>query len=136
MKYFSTNLTKTLILSIGTLISILYCLRFGYIWTGYPHGGQIVGIPFTLVMIIFLIVFLLEENSLCKEKCFYGGLIYFLELGFFSITIELIRVFNKENFEFLYNGHFGWIIRILSGWILLGTASYFWINSKIIKRKN
>jgi hypothetical protein len=93
---------KGLTLSIFTIVSVLYCLHFGYIWTAYGHGGQLLGIPFALIMIGLTIRYVVSKNGRRKKKAFYGALFYFLSLAFFSITVEIIRSSNPNYFELLY----------------------------------
>jgi hypothetical protein len=117
-------MTKRLLLVTATIISIYYCFRFGYIYTAYGHGGQILGIPFALIMLITTIIFFFRKQPHGKEKTFAFGLIYFLTLAAFSITIEVIRATKENYFAFLYHEPGGYVDKIFISWLVLGTLLY------------
>ena len=126
-------MTKKILLITATLISIYYCLRFGYIYTAYGHGGQILGIPFALIMLITTIKYLLRKPSFKKEKAFAFGIIYFVTLAAFSVTIELIRETKENYFGFLYYEPGGYVDKIFLAWIVFGTIIYF-IIIRLLKK--
>lgn len=117
-------MTKKLLLVTATIISIYYCFRFGYIYTAYGHGGQILGIPFALIMLITTIISFFRKQPFRKEKTFAFGIIYFLTLAAFSITIELIRATKENYFAFLYYEPGGYVDKIFISWLALGTIIY------------
>lgn len=129
-----TNSIKYIVLIVQTIISLLYCFRLGYIWSAYLHGGQILGIPFAFLMILFLMFYSFTKNKSRKEKWFYGGLIYFLSIGFFSVTIELIRYLHSDYFCFLYSYPSNWANKILLGWMIIGLISFIFTYCKLNKR--
>jgi hypothetical protein len=111
---------KKLILVLASLVSIYYCFRFGYIWTAYGHGGQILGVPFTLLMLIIVIKYLLKKQSVGKEKLFLFAVVYFLTLAAFSVTIEVIRATKENYFAFLYYEPGGYVNKIFLAWLIIG----------------
>jgi hypothetical protein len=127
------QIIKYIVLILQTIISLIYCFRLGFIWSAYLHGGQIQGIPFALIMILFLMFYFFTKNKLRKEKWFYGGLIYFLSIGFFSMTIELIRYLKSDYFSFLYSDPRNWANKILLGWIIIGLISFIFTYKKLNK---
>lgn len=119
---------KSFILLVITFISIIYCLRFGYIWTAYAHGGQIAGIPFAFVQLVLLAIFILLKREPWKQIVFVLACCLFLSLAGFSVTIELIRNLKTEYFEFLYDHKDGQVNSILITWILIGLVATFLIS--------
>ena len=108
-----------------SIIGIIYCFRFGYIWTAYGHGGQILGIPFAILLIGLTIAYFILKNTNSKRKLFNFSFLYFLSLTRFSFTIELIRRKGENYFEFLYYEPEGWVNEILLGWAVIGIVTYF-----------
>jgi prolipoprotein diacylglyceryltransferase len=99
------------------------------------HGGQILGIPFSLIMILILIISLFTKEDLRKDKLFYGGLIYFLTIGLFSLTIELIRNFKTDYFDFLYCDPGHWVDKILLAWLIVGSISFIFTYKSLNENK-
>lgn len=124
---------KNLILLIQTVLAFAYCFRFGYILTGYGHGGQLLGIPFAIVMLLILVYFLSQKPGIRKNRAFILGTAYFLALAGFSATIEIIRATNANYFEFLYVEPGGYAGRIFMGWVCVGVISFILIRRKISK---
>lgn len=116
-------MTRKIILLVLTVISFYYCFRFGYILTAYGHGGQLVGIPFALIMLIATIMYFVQKSKSSKSKTFIFCNVYFLTLAAFSITVEIIRATVKNYFEFLYYEPGGYVDKIFLGWLLVGVLS-------------
>ena len=130
-------MTRKIVLSTLVLIAFYYCFRFGYIWTAYGHGGQLLGVPFAVVMLITTIIFFVTSTKKNKEITFYFGIIYFLTLTAFSITIEIIRANMNDYFQFLYYEPGGYVNKIFLGWLLLGAIIFFMLKQiKNIKKKD
>ena len=119
---------KNIIVSAITIIAILYCLRFGYIWTAYGHGGQFLGVPFAMLLFILTLTFFLSKGVKIKRRLFHLTFTFFLALAGFSLTIELIRKTKENYFEFLYYEPEGWVNEILLGWFLIGIITYIGIE--------
>jgi len=126
---------KGFALLVMTLLTIFYCLRFGYIWTAYGHGGQITGIPFALIMIGLAIAYSTSKKEERKEKLFYTTLFYFLAVASFSLTVEIIRSTTTDYFELLYVEPNGIVNKIFLGFILAGILATVLKFSQIKKRK-
>jgi len=126
-------MTKKLLLIIATIISFYYCLRFGYIWTAYGHGGQISGIPFALIMLITSVAYFLSKPSYKKEKAFTFGIVYFFTLVAFSVTIEVIRATKENYFGFLYYEPGGYVNKIFLGWLIIGIVIYLFAIKRLKK---
>jgi ABC-type cobalt transport system substrate-binding protein len=118
-------MTKKIIFTGLTLIAFYYCFRFGYIWTAYGHGGQLLGIPFALIMMTITIVFFFSRVKRNQSQIFIIGVIYFLTLAAFSITIEIIRAKMNNYFQFLYYEPGGYVNKIFFGWLVIGTIILF-----------
>jgi hypothetical protein len=118
-------MARKIILIILTLIGFYYCFRFGYIWTAYGHGGQLLGIPFALILLILTIIYFGQKSQSNKNKTFFFSIVYFLTLAAFSVTIEIIRVTMKNYFEFLYYEPGGYVNHIFLGWLFLGVFTFF-----------
>ena len=116
---------QTLLLIVQTILGFIYCLRLGYIWTNYPHGGQFAGIPFALVMVVLTAIHMVKMRQSRKRVVFIIANAYCLTFAGFSITVELIRATMDDYFDFLYQGTTTWIEMILIGWLLLGAAVAF-----------
>lgn len=125
---------RKFILIIFTAVGFYYCLRLGYIWTAYGHGGQIMGIPFTLLMLAFTIAFFRAKNDYQKRRFFIIGSVYFLTFAGFSITIETIRETMDNYFVFLYYEPGGYVDEIFMGWAVTGVLSLFIIIKRLKKR--
>lgn len=109
---------KKLTLAVFTLAAFLYCFRFGYILTNYGHGGQILGIPFAIIMLITTVVLSTSKKETHRTFAFIFGIIYFFCLTGFSVTIESIRDTNLNYFHYLYAEPGGVVDEILLGWII------------------
>jgi hypothetical protein len=125
---------KKTILILATLISFWYCLRLGYIWTAYGHGGQILGFPFALIMLLVTIAYFFRKQTYRKERAFIFGVTFFLTLASFSATIELIRATKENYFELLYYEPGGFVNQILLAWIVVGAITYITLIVKFKKR--
>lgn len=123
-------MTKKILLVFLTIISFYYCLRFGYIWTAYGHGGQILGIPFAIIMLISTIIYFLKRTEVSKDKTFVFCIVYFLTLAAFSITIEIIRATMENYFAFLYYEPGGCVNKIFFAWLVSGVMSLFVILTR------
>lgn len=131
-------MTRKIILIILTLISFYYCFRFGYIWTAYGHGGQLLGVPFALIMLIATIIYFAKKSHSSKSKTFIFCVVYFLTLAAFSVTIEIIRATMNNYFAFLYYEPDGYVNKIFLGWLLLGALiliTSFKYSNKVINDK-
>ena len=128
-------MARKITLIISTIISFYYCFRFGYIWTAYGHGGQLLGVPFAFIMLIATMIFFVTETQAGKEKIFLFGIVYFLTLAGFSMTIEIIRATMKNYFKFLYYEPGGWVSKIFLGWLIFGSAIFF-LFLLLIKKQN
>ncbi|WP_181309081.1 hypothetical protein [Rufibacter sp. XAAS-G3-1] len=126
---------KGLAILAAILLTVFYCLRFGYIWTAYGHGGQIIGIPFALIMIGLAISYSTSKKELRKEKLFYISIFYFLTLGSFSLTVEIIRNTVTDYFELLYLEPNVLVDKILLGFVLTGLVATVFKFRKINKRE-
>ncbi len=126
-------MVRKVTLIILTLIAFYYCMRFGYIWTAYGHGGQIAGFPFALVLLITTISFMTSKTNTGKNMTFSFGIIFFLTLAAFSVTIEIIRSSMDNYFAFLYYEPGGYVNKIFLGWLLVG-ATIFFLRYRHIKR--
>ena len=102
------------------VVSIIYCMRFGYILTSYAHGGQLLGIPFAGLMIALVMAFLISDKNSVKQGIFNIALAVFISLAGFSLTIELIRSMKEDYFGFLYYNKIGQVDEILLIWFLIG----------------
>lgn len=118
-------MTRKVILLVFTLIGFYYCLRFGYIWTAYGHGGQIIGIPFAFIMLITTIKYFVAKSNSRKENAYTFGVVYFFTLFAFSVTIEAIREYMTNYFSFLYYEPGGYVNEIFLGWLVLGAIVLF-----------
>lgn len=118
---------RKLLLIVLTLISFYYCFRFGYIWTAYGHGGQLLGVPFAFIMLITTIVYFVRKTHSGKLKTFTFGIVFFLTLAAFSVTIEIIRSSMKNYFEFLYYEPGGYVNKIFLGWLIAGAICLLFI---------
>ncbi len=129
-------MTKKIILIILTIISFYYCLRLGYIWTAYAHGGQILGIPFAFIMLLTTIIYFVMKTKSSQDKTFSFGFVYFLTLAAFSITVEVIRTSMKNYFEFLYYEPGGYVNKLFLGWLLIGAIVFLFLHFRFKKRSS
>ncbi|ULQ53354.1 hypothetical protein [Flavihumibacter fluvii] len=120
-------MTRKVILLLFTLVGFYYCLRFGYIWTAYGHGGQLLGIPFAIIMLITTIRNFVAKSNSEKDNAYTFGVVYFLTLFAFSVTIEAIREYMTDYFSFLYYKPGGYVNKIFLGWLMLGAIVLFLI---------
>lgn len=109
-----------IILTLITIIGMVYCFRFGYIWTAYGHGGQILGIPFAALIFSLTFIFFLSKTTKTKRILFNLTFMIFMSLAGFSLTIELIRKTKDNYFKFLYYEPEGCVNEIMLAWIIIG----------------
>lgn len=128
-------MTRKVTLIIFTLIAFFYCFRFGYIWSAYGHGGQLLGVPFVLIMLITTLLFFAAKTNVSKSRLFSFGIVYFLTLAAFSITIETIRATVRYYFQFLYYQPGGYVDKIFLGWLVLGAIVLVFMFRKTPKIK-
>jgi uncharacterized membrane protein YhaH (DUF805 family) len=102
--------------------------------TNYLHGGQIIGIPFAIMMFITTVVFSTAKKEAHQTFAFIFGVIYFFSLTGFSVTIERIRDTNLSYFQYLYAEPSGVVDEILLGWIVAGILTLLVIPS--IKKRS
>lgn len=123
---------KRLLLALLTIISLYYCLEFGYLLTGYARGGQILGIPFA-VCILLLTIKYFSSRSL---KHFVLTLACFTSFTFLHLVILFIKLLHGNWFEFLYVYGNADIILIcwLIGTIIIGVVINWYFN-RIKKRR-
>lgn len=121
---------RNILLILLALIAILYCFRFGYIWTDYPHGGQFSGIPFALLLLLMAVFHVFIKKPIFKNSVFILSLFYFLGLLGFSITVELIRTNMQSYNDFLYISQGGWVSEILIAWLIASLIASFVIIRK------
>ncbi len=122
---------KKIILVIATIISCFYCFRFGYILTGYGHGGQLLGIPFTIIMITLTILYFSTTQGKLNKKIFSLASIYFITLSFFSVIVEAIIRGSPNSFEILYLESKGNIGKIFGGCLVVGLIATIIVFKKI-----
>jgi hypothetical protein len=122
---------KKIILVIATIISCFYCFRFGYILTGYGHGGQLLGIPFTIIILILTIFYFNTTQSQLNKKIFSLVSIYFTTLSFFSVIVEAILKSSPNSFEILHVESKGNVGKIFIGCLTLGLISTIMAFKKI-----
>jgi hypothetical protein len=122
---------KKIILIISTFVAFYYCFRFGYIWTAYGHGGQLLGIPFAFIMLIATAIFFIAKTKTVKDKAFIFSIVYFLTLSAFSVTIEFIRATMKNYFDFLYLNPGGYVDKIFLVWLIAGIIVLFLLFRQI-----
>jgi hypothetical protein len=128
-------MTRKAFLIVLTLIAFYYCFRFGYIWTAYGHGGQLLGVPFAFIVLITTIIFFIQKTTSGKYKTFSFGIIFFSTLASFSITIEIIRSTMKNYFEFLYYEPGGYVNKIFLGWLIVGVITLLLVLRQQKKRQ-
>ena len=124
---------RKIILILLTLTSFYFCLWFGYIWTAYGHGGPLLGIPFALVMMVITIIFIFSTSKKNQDQTFAIGIIFFLTLAAFGITVEIITQVMKDYFKFLYIEPGGYVNKIFLGWVIIGLSALFLALRKIKK---
>ena len=130
---------RALILVVLNIISFYYCFRLGYIWTAYGHGGQILGVPFAIIMLISTVIFMTRKSRDSRHRCFIFCIIYFLTLASFSATIEIVRAKMENYFAFLYYEPGGYVNKIFLGWTLLGGGILTWYllySKKSVEKKS
>ncbi|TKK64159.1 hypothetical protein FC093_23105 [Ilyomonas limi] len=128
-------MTKKAILVTATFIGFCYCFRFGYIWTAYGHGGQILGVPFALIMLFTTILSFTAKTNKGKDTAFIFGIIYFLTLAAFSVTIEIIRATMTNYFDFLYYEPNGYVDKIFLSWLIIGAVAFLLTLRQMRKKR-
>ena len=113
-------MTGKILLVTMTIISFLYFPRFGYIWSGYGHGGQILGLPFALAMLFITVKYFNQSKVQRKSLTILLGVAFFLTLAGFSITIEIFRILRHDYFKLLYSEPNGFVNKIFLIWLIVG----------------
>ena len=91
----------------ASIVTFLYTFRFGYLLTGYGHGGQILGIPFTLLLIILAFVGGFITNIKVKRIVNILTFFLFLSIAIYSGITETIIRTNQHWFSILYVDNVG-----------------------------
>ncbi len=125
---------KKIVLTVATIIACLYCFRFGYILTGYGHGGQLLGIPFAVIMIALTAIYFTTVEPKAKEKVFSLAAIFFITFSFFSVIVEAIVNSYPKYFDFLYLESKGHINQIFLACVVVGLIATIISFVKINKR--
>ena len=117
---------KSLILLICLIVSLFYSYRFGYILTGYGHGGQLVGVLFFIILLILSLAYFVSKKTKRKNNLFSFTLILFITLSGVNLTIEYIRKTSIDYFQILYSSN--WANKTLIIWLVVGIITYLTIN--------
>jgi hypothetical protein len=98
---------RDIFLLITSIATFFYTLRFGYLLTGYGHGGQILGIPFTLLLIVLAIIGGFITNVKMKKIVNILTIFLFLSIAIYSGITETIIRTNQNWFRILYLDNVG-----------------------------
>ena len=109
---------KPLILLICLIVSLFFSFRFGYILTGYGHGGQLVGVLFFIILLILSLAYFASKKTKRKNNLFNCTLILFLSLSGVNLTLEYIRKTSIDYFQILYSNN--WANKTLIIWLVVG----------------
>jgi len=94
---------EKILLIVLTILGFYFCLDFGYILTGYLHGGQLLGIPVAVMLAVFsgLTIFTKTQKKKIFRILTYG---YFLTMLTYAMTVLIIREWGQENtWTYLYS---------------------------------
>lgn len=119
---------KRTILALISIIAVFYCFDFGFLLTAYAHGGQILGIPFAIWILISTIRYYFDGSI----RHFAMALTSFLSFFLLALVILIIKEVRGDWFEFLYV--YGNVEDILLFW-LLATVVFTWGMNRHFKRK-
>lgn len=87
-------------------------------------------------MLVTTIIYFANKTKVGKDKTFIFGIVYFLALAGFSITIEANRTTMKKYFEFLYYELGGYVNKIFLDWLTIGIIALLFIFYRYKKLSN
>lgn len=117
-----------------SIVNLFYSLRFGYLLTGYAHGGQLLGLPFGFFVIIISIIASFWDNTKTRRILNIIAINLLLAIFLYSVITEIIIKFSNDYFEILYEDNKG-ISGKLFIWIFgISLLTTIWLIIQTIRK--
>lgn len=114
---------EVIILLLLCLFSLPYSLIFGYLLTHYMHGGQLTGIPFSIILWIYSLIIILSKKESRINIFRIINYCYVITLATYIIVMNItISILSKDEVYNLYYTPQG----------NMGVADYIFLSHVII----
>src|SRR6185436_14683274 len=119
---------------IASIFNLFYSFRFGYLLTGYGHGGQLLGLPFGFFVIIISIIASFLDNTKTSRILNIIAINLLLAIFIYSVIAEFITGYYDNYFEILYADNTGLSMKLFI-WIFgLSLLSTLWFIIQTIRK--
>lgn len=86
-----------------SIVGGMYALDFGLILTAYPHGGQLLGVPFAVVLIVYCSLIVFSRSPTTRAVFRIINYCYFSTMLSYLCTVKLIQHLKGETaWEYLH----------------------------------
>lgn len=93
---------ENIFLVMFSVFGIFYSLEFGLLLTAYPHGGQLVGVIFAVVLIFYSCVIIFSKSKEIRQIFRIINYTYILSMILYVLTIKVIEyVKGKASWQYL-----------------------------------
>lgn len=94
---------ERLFLIVISVIGLLYSFEFGLILTDYPHGGQLVGVVFAIVLIIYNCIIFFSQSQKVLQIFRIINYTYISSMTLYMLTIKIIKhIKGEEAWDYLH----------------------------------
>ncbi len=88
-----------------SFIGVIFCFQFGYIITNYPHGGQLIGVPFAVALVVYSLVIILSKSPRKRRTFRIINYTYMATMSVYLLVVSLIKQYKGED-SYGYLHHF------------------------------
>lgn len=94
---------EKLFLIVLSVFGLLYSFEFGLILTAYPHGGQLVGVIFAIVLIVYSCIIIFSKSQKVRQIFRIINYTYISSMTLYVLTIKIIKYLKGETaWEYLH----------------------------------
>lgn len=85
------------------IFGVIYSFEFGLQLSSYGHGGQLLGVPFAIMLIIYCSVIIFSKSAKRRRVFRIINYTYVTSMTLYSLTIFIIKSNKKETaWDYLY----------------------------------
>ena len=79
-----------------SVFGLLFSFEFGLILTAYPHGGQLVGVVFAIVLIVYSCIIIFSKSQKVRQVFRIINYTYISSMTLYVLTIKIIKHYKGE----------------------------------------
>jgi hypothetical protein len=96
------NLEKIFLIAL-CVFGLIYSFEFGLILTAYPHGGQLLGLVFEFVLIIYSCVIIFSKSKNTRQVFRIINYSYLISMTLYVLTIKIVKhLLGDKSWEYLH----------------------------------